>query len=391
MRSWLALAAVLVGGVGPPVSVAAQFGRYGTHSGQFDEPFGIAVVKSTGAVYVLDSNNHRIERFSRDGAFVLAWGWGVADGRTQALQVCRRRCLPGLAGSGAGELSFAEDVVVDNDPLSPSYNDLYIADIGNHRVEEFSPDGQFIAMYGRGVNLTNRGRHDAAREDRCPVASHDRCGAGQPGRGRGQFEFPVEGHLLATGSDGSLYVGDRSRIERFSSRGAFMSELALSPRTAGVEGEAGGVSGLAVDARGDLYVIRNAITGVREYGPRGQPLRTFDDKGEPAYVEGPTPVLALDGAGHVFIDEFVDQEHQIREYDQNGCELASFDYGTEDVLHGMTYSSSNHRLYVLNTNGNVRPPRAFVRIVTPPSPSLSLGSSVFGWLFNCVEPKTLSW
>jgi NHL repeat len=376
MRAWSnALAVALAGSLcWPALAVAVQFGSDGRGAGQFIEPFGIAVQRTTGDVYVLDSNNHRVERFSKDGAFELAWGWGVTDGRTPALQVCRRTCFPGLAGAGPGAMSFAEDVAVDNDPHSPSYEDVYIADIGNHRIEKYSSTGRFLAAYGRGVNLTARAAHDRAREDRCPVKPNDRCGAGKPGSGPGEFEFPVEGHLLAVGGDGSLYVGDRDRVEKLRPNGAFAAQIPLVPTPAKAEGEGGGVSGLAVDSHGDLYAIRNGIAGVRDYGPTGQPIRVFDDKGEPAYAEGPTPVVALDGHGHVFVDEFVKGRHRIREYDQRGRELASFDERREDVLHGMTYNPVNGQLYVLNTNGDVNPPRFVARTIAPPTIYLDLGA-----------------
>lgn len=353
-----------------PAATALRFSGYGSAAGELDEPFGIAVARTTGDLYVLDSNNFRIERFSKDGAFEMAWGWGVADGRTRAAQTCRRTCFRGLRGSAPGQLDFAEDVAIDNDPRSPGYGDVYVADIGNSRIERFSSSGRFLAVYGRGVNVTARRAGDRAHEDVCPLKPGDRCGAGRRGSGPGEFEFPVEGHLLAVGSDGRLYVGDRNRVERFSARGRYQGEITLLPKLNAAHGEAGGVSGLAVDARGDLYVIRNGVSGVREYAPDGEPLRVYDDKGEPAYPEGPTPVVALDGNGHVLVDEFVRNSHRIREYDAGGHELAVFDAGNEDVLHGLAYNPANRLLYALDTNGNVSPPRAFVRTLTLPAPSL---------------------
>jgi tripartite motif-containing protein 71 len=371
MRRWLTLLTVItVSSVTYVAAVrAAQFGRFGEGPGEFVEPFGIAVQHQTGDVYVLDTNNHRIERFTKNGVFKLAWGWGVADGKTMALQVCRQRCFSGLAGAGPGQLSFAEDIAIDSDSHSPSFNDLYVADLANYRVEKFGPTGRFVGMFGRGVNLSARRQHATSQEDRCPVRPSDKCGPGQRGHGAAQFEFPVEGHLLAVGADGSVYVGDRNRVEKFSPQGNYESETLLRSSLSSEAGETGGVSGLAVDLHGDMFVIRNGITGVRKYGPRGELLRVFDDKGEAAYAEGPTPVVVLDNAGHIYIDEFVKHHHQLREYDQAAHELATFDSGGEDVLHGITYSPVNRELYTINTNSNVRPPIARIHTLTPPPPN----------------------
>ena len=47
-------------------------------------------------------NNERVEKFGPEGEFLFAWGWGVADGHTEAsadvYDVCASR---GLSGAGA--------------------------------------------------------------------------------------------------------------------------------------------------------------------------------------------------------------------------------------------------------------------------------------------------
>jgi tripartite motif-containing protein 71 len=372
LASWLA--------GGERAGAASQFGSYGSQAGQFVEPFGIAVRRDTGDIYVLDTNDHRIERFSKNGVFQFAWGWGVADGKTPGPQFCRRRCFAGLAGAGAGELAFAEGVAIDNDPSSASHGDVYVGDIGNHRVEKFSPDGRFLLTFGTGVNVSARARDNGATEGRCPVRRGDKCGAGLAGTGRGQFEFPVEGSLLAVGPDGTVYVGDRNRVEEFSPQGTYRSQFSLLPTLAGATVERGGVSCLIVDSRGGLYVIRNGVSGVREYAPDGRPLRVFDDRGEPARPEGPAPVVALGRAGQLFIDEFKNAQHQLAEYTADGVRLATFDAGNADALHGLAYSDATGRLYAIATNGNVSPPLARVRLLTPPPPEPFSSFPILTWL-----------
>jgi hypothetical protein len=382
MRRLAALVAVLASWLacGAPARALSQFGSYGPHAGQFVEPFGIAVQDDTSDLFVLDTNNHRIERFTKDGVFVLAWGWGVADGRTPTLQTCKKRCLPGISGAGSGQLAFAEGIAIDNNPVSISHNDVYIVDISNHRVERFSPNGRFMTTFGGGVNMSARARHDIGEEGRCPVRPGDRCGAGAVGRGRGQFEFPVEGAALAVGPGGIVYVGDRNRVEEFDARGIYRSQIPLLPALEGATAEVGGVSGLTVDSHGDIYVIRNRVSGVREYAPDGRLLRVFDDKGEPAGPEGPTPAMTLDRSGDVFIDEYEHGRHQLVEYAADGLRLATFDGGNEDALHGLAYSDAAGRLYAVATNSNVRPLISLVRVLTPPPPAPLANLPFLPWL-----------
>ena len=59
-------------------------------------------------------------------------------------------------------------------------------------------------------------------EDVCPVNPGDKCKAGTEGPEGGQFEFPVEGSFVAVGSNGTVYVGDRNRVQQFST-GRYLS------------------------------------------------------------------------------------------------------------------------------------------------------------------------
>lgn len=369
--SWVLSMAALAGCGGQVATTG--FGTRGRARGEFIEPNGIAVDQQTGDIFVLDSDNSRIEKFTSEGAFLSAWGWGVADGRTKALQTCRERCFAGLEGPGAGELQFAEGIAVDNDPSSPSHGDVYVVDIGNHRIEKFSPSGAFLLMIGNGVNDTaHQGRY-YDEENRCPVNPDDICGPGSEDPSQAplasQLEFAVEGDFIAVGPEGILYVGQRNRVKEFTPAGIYKEQIGLVPAPTPAGGrEVGGVSGLAVNGSGDLYVIRHGIVGVDEYAPSGKLLRTLEQGGEPAAPEGPTPSLALDPAGDVFIDVHMGAHHRIDEYSSRGVRLASFDSGQEDGLHGLAYDEHTRELYIVNTNSDIEPPLARVRIVRPPRP-----------------------
>jgi tripartite motif-containing protein 71 len=361
-----ALVGVLASGAGAAGAVD-QFGSYGNGAGEFIEPNGIAVDQESSDVYILDTNNYRVEKFTKEGVFLFAWGWGVADGRTHALQICTTTCFAGFRGSGAGQLGFAEGVAVDNDPLSPSYKDVYVVDLGNHRVQKFSPTGEFLLMFGGEVNKTAHKTGETDEEDVCPVRPGDRCKDGTAGRADGQFEFPVEGNFIAVGPTGTVCVGDRNRVQEFSSKGVYQSQVKLLPEPVGAGNEVGGTSGLAVDSKGNLYVIRIGVSGVNVYEPPGRLLWTLDEQGEPENPEGPTPAMTLDSSGHVFIDYYVNEQHRIDEFDSStGAKLASFDAGTEDSLHGIVFGEHIGKLYVVNTNNNVTPIIARVRIISLP-------------------------
>ena len=121
-----------------------QAGIGGGGAGQLDDPEGVAT-DSSGDVYVADDNNSRIDEFSAAGAFIKAYGWGVADGASK-FETCTSTCQAGIEGGGAGQLFIPWDVATD------SSGDVYVADLGNERIDEFSAAGAFIEAYGWGVS-----------------------------------------------------------------------------------------------------------------------------------------------------------------------------------------------------------------------------------------------
>lgn len=58
-----------------------EWGKTGTGDGEFDYPGGLAIGKG-GRVYVADQTNRRVQAFDRDGKFLLKWGeYGVKEGQ----------------------------------------------------------------------------------------------------------------------------------------------------------------------------------------------------------------------------------------------------------------------------------------------------------------------
>jgi Tol biopolymer transport system component len=352
-----AAASVLVG-AGPATAATSTFGAKGEEAGQFNSARGLAINQETGDLFLADTNNARVDEFTREGAFVRAWGWGVADGASEAPQTCTATCAAGLEGAGAGQFSRPLGLAVDNDALSASHGDVYVADRLNHRVEKFDPDGKFILMFGGEVDKTKDEEAGASEAERnvCTAASGDRCGEGTEGKGNGQFEF-WSGRLspfIAVGSTGSVYVGDENRVQQFSPEGAYQSELTLPG--------AGATFALAVDTAGDLYVKSGELSGVRKYSPAGALLQELDTAGSPS-------AIAVNPAGDIFIDDGEDEvEHHILEYDSSGNELSSFDAAGEGGSRGIGWGDTAGALYVLGLNGvrEIAPP--------PPGPLLEPGS-----------------
>jgi DNA-binding beta-propeller fold protein YncE len=352
-------------------ALPASFGSEGARAGQISgNPQGIAVDEGSGDVYVADTQNARIDKFGPEGEFLLAWGWGVADGESEELQSCTSTCFKGLEGSGAGEFfseGGPEGIAVDNQPLGSSQGDVYVVDRRDHRVQKFGPDGEFLLMFGGDVNATTSG-------DLCRAG--EACQAGVEGSAPGEFE-DLSSRSVAVDSEGTVYVGDRDRVQRFSEDGVVEGEVAF----AGI----GDVIDLAVDSAKDLYVRGDVrgVLGMHKYDQSGSEL------GSPRDLNGFAETMAMAiGPGDELLLNDLQADHHILAFDAEGQQTASFDRGglAENGGGGIAYSAVTNAIYVLNSGR--------VRIVTPPPPgplvleeSLSEVSTTAATLNALVNPE----
>ena len=130
----------------------------------------------------------------------------------------------------AAGFSYPESVTVDNDPQSPEYSDVYVADKGNHRMQVLSPSGAFVEMFGAEVNATTKGNI-------CTAASNNTCQPGANGSAPGQFSAPYG--VTIDPSNGDVYVaeyvfteaGFGLRVQKLTAEGAFLYEIGKEVNT----------------------------------------------------------------------------------------------------------------------------------------------------------------
>jgi sugar lactone lactonase YvrE len=100
----------------------ADISKGSAPGGTFYEPWGIAVGLD-GSVFIADTWNHRIQKFTSDGKFVNMWGY-----------------------FGQADTPFAiwgpRDIAID------SKGNLFITDTGNKRIVIYDPDGNYINQFG---------------------------------------------------------------------------------------------------------------------------------------------------------------------------------------------------------------------------------------------------
>ncbi len=227
----LAFGVVLLSAAGPASAAhSVTFATGGVGAGQLNEPEGVAVDQSTGDIYIAERHNDRISEFAQEGTFIRAFGWGVDAAEPKGeLQTCTLTtgCLPGTGGSGPGQIGSGLSVAVEQ----PSH-DIYVSEARNGRVQKFDPAGEFLLMFGKGVNETKVGEPGSteSEQDLCTKANieaGDTCAAGVTGSGKDELS-PVETDPIAIGASGDVWVGGGERLEEFSSEGDFIEEVPLA-------------------------------------------------------------------------------------------------------------------------------------------------------------------
>jgi len=103
---------------GPYMSTAGVSGKSDTIDSHFRTPESVALDNS-GNIYVADTYNHRIQKFSSSGTYLSTLG------------------VSGEYGNDNAHFSYPASVALD------SYGDIYVADFDNNRVQKFTPTGSF--------------------------------------------------------------------------------------------------------------------------------------------------------------------------------------------------------------------------------------------------------
>ena len=113
----------------------SSFGGLGAEDGKFERPWGITIDRD-GYVYIVDWGNSRVQKFSSEGEYVMTFGT-----------------------SFGGELNHPANVAVDSE------GDVYVTDFGNRRVQVYEPNGDVLtAFYGDATTLSKAGEYIIRRD-----------------------------------------------------------------------------------------------------------------------------------------------------------------------------------------------------------------------------------
>jgi len=246
-----------------------SWGTYGSGSGQFRTPQGVAVGGS-GDVYIVDGDNLRVQVFSSGGSFLRMWpavGANIAVDASDNVYVgafqnmIRKFTRTGtlLTEWDTGSLFFS--LAVDGS------GSVYVADYTNNRVKVFTDSGVYLREWG------------------------------SPGSGPGQFDRP-DG--LAIDAAGNAYVADKfnRRIQKFANDGTFLAQWGGYGTG---DGQFAGPVRVAIGPQGDVYVVDNLNRRVQAFTAEGVFITKWGTEGT-GTGQFDNPIgIAVDGNGDIYV------------------------------------------------------------------------------------------
>ena len=258
---------------------------------------------------IADTGNHRIMHITPDGELLQSWG-SFADGSAME--------------NGAPDGTFYEpwSVAIGHD------GSVFVADTWNHRIQKFTPDGQFITKWGT---------------------------FGQAENGTA-FWGPRD---IAIDADGRVFVTDtgNKRVVVFDEDGNYLTEFGSAGLLPGQFDEP---VGIAVDAEGLVYVAdtwnqrvqvferdpeSDTYFATREWNITGWYGQSLDNK----------PYLRVSPTGHVYVSD--PEGYRILEFTSGG-EFVRYwgDYGNGQsnfiLPTGLAIDPKDNSLWVADSGNN---------------------------------------
>ncbi len=333
------------------------FGTAGSGNGQLNRPTGVAI-DAKGNIWVADANNNRIQQFNEKGEYLFKTGsagsgvgqfngpegiaidakgnlW-VADTYNGRLQKFNEKGefpkVISSKGSGIGQLG--EPTALD---IAPGGN-VWVTDWQNNRIAVFNEAGEFVRQFGTSgsgnsqfnrpdaIDVDSRGIVWVGDQNNGRVEAFNEKGEyitqfGSSGTGEAQFSF---GYPMGIASDkgDALWIADtnNNRVQKWHRPNFSLTNTPNFMRAVGSEGGANGQlrhpAGIAMDAKGNLWVADENNSRIQEFGEGGEFLRAFGTAGSGnGQLNRPTGV-AIDAKGNIWVADA--NNNRIQQFNEKG-------------------------------------------------------------------------
>ncbi len=298
------------------------FAGAGSEPGQLSGPEGIAVNEGAGPqagdVYVVDTGNKRVEVFSAGGAYLFEFngsGAGLNEGKPAGSD--------GRSNEEAtGRFHDPEHIAVDNDPSSPSYEDVYVVDntteIQNQQgaqienyggvVDKFSSSGAYL---GQMTEEEHGARFDPHERDEGTIM----CG-------------------VAVGHDGEVRIcGTKRNVPEPGATGGFLDVTYIYGYT---------------DEEQNRFSVQHRVHDGGCIVVIGE--TTVESTVESFCGKGPVTGLAVEPSSN---DVYIDDGSTVDRYSEEGSLIESFGSGQLQSGSGVVESGQSGEVYVADATADV--------------------------------------
>ncbi|MCS7251854.1 MAG: TIGR03663 family protein [Anaerolineae bacterium] len=248
-----------------------------------------------GTIFVTNGGSHQVQVFAPDGRFLRAWGSFCAlyeSGQIGCLDPDGAGPLP----LGAGQFNEPWGIAVAPD------GSVYVADLWNHRIQQFTSDGRFLRAWG--------GFAQAAQD---------------PRENPGLFFGPRD--LIVVGD--RLYVTDtgNKRVQVFTREGQFLDAWGGAGILPGRLDEPVGIAQLP---NGHLVIADTWNKRIQIFEPDGTSVRSWKVSGWLDTSITNKPHVAVDAQGRILATD--PTGFRVLVFNEQGDLLLSFgQYGRDDA------------------------------------------------------------
>jgi DNA-binding beta-propeller fold protein YncE len=381
--------------------VLFEWGSMGSSEGEFNRPRDVAVHPINGNVYVLDSNNNRVQVFNNSGTFLFSFhgdfvtpygididqeGIFVYITNTGESDVQKFDSNGnyietwGSRGADPGQFRWPRGVSVD------SIGNVYVADSDGERLQKFDSHGNFLKIIVGPHNWTEGPFHPRAVEVNLSsnevfvaAAYAHRIDVFDPEgiylRSWGHHEsygqvFNQPKGIAVDPTTNQVYVADSLNhiIKRFSKYGDFEWQFGGFPNIEPSTNYLAYPAPLAIDSNGNIWGVNEGIyypedlswgsdKFVRQFDRDGNYLNGFTHS---SFTDNMYGFALNDNDGEIFIatiPKWVD-ENKIIKFDLNGnhlLEFGSFGSGPGEFIRpaGISIDPNDQNLAVIDS-GNQR-------------------------------------
>ena len=251
---------------------ALSFGSLGAGNGQLAFPRGIAV-EADGELWVVDADNHRVQKFSESGEYLTQFG---------------------SHGTGNGQFDTPVDIAIT------ASGDLWVTDAYNCRVQKFDSTGKYLDQFG-GCGL---GNGEFVEPSGIAIAPNGHIWVTDFGYSRVK-EFTASGDFVRSAynqgsptgivvdSNGHVWVSDSEldRVQELDANGNYLSQFGSHGTGTG---QFAGAASLDVTPSGRIWVTDRETGRVQAFNASGHYLGTFGNFFEPGGL-----AAASDGSVYV--------------------------------------------------------------------------------------------